>query len=216
MSLNSILAFLSEHGSPAKRRRHNDDPTEESSSSDDVDYTTPAPRVTTAGRGRARECRRGRGSTRGTTSASGTDTVRHGRGDSRGRGRGVRRDDSRGRGRGCSRTRGPSLGRRGGRGRGHATGRGHGTIPGNGRAAGIPFLPVEWENVEPTYTKFTYSPIPGPNVWFPDNTRPLDLFLMHFTDQVWNLLVTETNRYATLRYPAQQYARTWFDVTCQE
>jgi len=50
---------------------HNDDPTEESSSSDDVNYTTPAPRVTTAGRGRARGCRQGRGSTRGTTSAAG-------------------------------------------------------------------------------------------------------------------------------------------------
>ena len=39
---------------------------------------------------------------------------------------------------------------------------------------------------------------------------------MYFTDRVLNLLVTETNRYATLRFPAQQHARTWFDVTCQE
>ena len=95
---------------------------------------------------------------------------------------------------------GASLGRRGGRGRGRAAGRGHGTIPGDGRAAGVTLLPGEWENVEPTNTKFTYSPTPGPNVRFPDNTRPLDLFLMYFTDQVWNLLVTETNRYATLRF----------------
>jgi len=39
---------------------------------------------------------------------------------------------------------------------------------------------------------------------------------MYFTDQVWNLLVTEMNRCATLRFPAQQRAKTWFDVTCQE
>jgi len=136
--------------------------------------------------------------------------VRHGCGDSRGRCHGVRCDDSRGcdRGRGHSHTRGPSLGKIGGRGRGCVTGRSHGTIPGDGRAAGITFSPGERKNVEPTYTKLTYSPIPGPNVWFPDNTRPLHLFLMYFTDPVWNLLVTETNHYATLRFPAQQHART--------
>ncbi|XP_065915189.1 chimeric ERCC6-PGBD3 protein-like [Dysidea avara] len=202
----------SEHPSSPKQRRL--DPTDSDTSDDDSIPTSPdrPTRATTAAQGAARAHRRGRGTTRGGGGVGPTDSAR--------RGRGVRCSDSRGRGRGRERSRSRTIslggGRGRGRGRGRGAGRGHGTIPGDGRAAGVTFLPGEWENIEPTHTKFSYSPTPGPNVRFPPNTRPVDLFYLYFTDDVWDLLVTETNSYAALRFPCRQYARPWKDVTCEE
>ena len=39
---------------------------------------------------------------------------------------------------------------------------------------------------------------------------------MYFTDEVWDLLVTETNRYSKLNFPKQRCARPWHDVTVED
>ena len=39
---------------------------------------------------------------------------------------------------------------------------------------------------------------------------------MYFTDEVWDLLVTETNRYSKLGLPQQKFARPWHDVTVED
>ena len=44
----------------------------------------------------------------------------------------------------------------------------------------------------------------------------MSLFYRYFTDEVWNLLVTETNRYAQANLSSMPNARAWTDVTIEE
>ena len=44
----------------------------------------------------------------------------------------------------------------------------------------------------------------------------MSLFCRYFTDEVWNLLVTETNCYAQANLSSMPNARAWTDVTTEE
>ena len=44
----------------------------------------------------------------------------------------------------------------------------------------------------------------------------MQLFNKFFTDEVWDLLVTETNRYSKLGFPKQRCARPWHDITVED
>ena len=61
-----------------------------------------------------------------------------------------------------------------------------------------------------------YREIPGSTVPFDDNTSALSLFCRYFTDEVWNLLLTETNRYAHVNLSSMPNACAWTDVTIDE
>ena len=119
----------------------------------------------------------------------------------------------------------PGRGRgRGGRGCGRGDGgRGHG--PGSGRAAvssgpsGLDTVTDNWQKQEPSSCTYPYINTPGPTLPIPPGTTELDLFYRYFTPEVWNLLVTETNRYAAanLTDPSNKpHARKWWDVTVDE
>ena len=43
-----------------------------------------------------------------------------------------------------------------------------------------------------------------------------DLFCSYFTEEVWALLVTETNRYAQTNCSSKPKARAWTDTTVAE
>ena len=142
----------------------------------------------------------------------------------RGRARG------RGRGRGCDRGRG--LGRGRGRGRGHGRRgrrRGHGGVGStssgsdHGSTAGVTdpsaLLPVDetqWVKAEPNSYCYQYTQTPGPTQQFTDRTTALEFFTKYFTDDVWNLLVTKTNRYAHANVSSGPHSRAWNDVTIDE
>jgi len=49
---------------------------------------------------------------------------------------------------------------------------------------------------EPDSGTYMYNKTPGSTIPIPDDTSSLDLFCRFFTDDVWEFLVTETNRYA--------------------
>lgn len=57
---------------------------------------------------------------------------------------------------------------------------------------------------------------PGATGPFAAHTSPLKLYCKFFTDEVWDLMVTETNRYASSGLPWQQHARNWKDVTVSD
>ena len=44
----------------------------------------------------------------------------------------------------------------------------------------------------------------------------MSLFCRYFTDEVWNLLVTETNPYAHANFSSMANAHAWIDVTTEE
>ena len=50
----------------------------------------------------------------------------------------------------------------------------------------------------------------------PDGTSSLDIFCRFFTDEVWDLLVTETNRYAHNHTSTKPNARVYDDVDIDE
>ena len=141
---------------------------------------------------------------------------------SRGRGRG------RTRGRGCARGRGHPRGRGRARGRGHAHGRGR--TPSTSRGAssgtssrhtdsvvgGLPVVDGTWEKREPTPTHYNFNEIPGPSSDIDRNSNPAQLFCRFFTDEVWDLLVEETNKYANANTSTAPHARPWNDTTVPE
>ena len=70
--------------------------------------------------------------------------------------------------------------------------------------------------MEPDSVCWNYYLTPGPKRPFHTSTSPLQLFCTFFTDEVWDFLVTETNRYSKLGLPQQRYARPWHDVTVED
>ena len=44
----------------------------------------------------------------------------------------------------------------------------------------------------------------------------LDFFAKYFIDEVWDLLVTETNRYAHANISSRPHSRAWNDVNVEE
>ena len=74
-----------------------------------------------------------------------------------------------------------------------------------------------WKKEEPTSYTLPYSKTPGPTS---PNVTPLsttgDLFCRYFTDQVWDLVMVETNRYANSFVDNNPSARAWTDTTVEE
>lgn len=74
-----------------------------------------------------------------------------------------------------------------------------------------------WKKEEPAFTLFPYMKVPGPT--FTDVTpscSAYDLFSRFFTEEVWELLVTETNCYAEETHSHTPHARPWVEVTVPE
>jgi len=76
-----------------------------------------------------------------------------------------------------------------------------------------------WQKQEPSSCSYPYQKTPGSTLPFPDGTTKVDLFNRFFTPEVWDLLVSETNRYAEANLPSHSSkpsARTWENVTAEE
>ena len=69
--------------------------------------------------------------------------------------------------------------------------------------------------LEPLSILYHYREIPGSTVPFDDNTNAVSLFCRYFTDEVWNLLVTETH-YAQANLSSMPNACVWIDVTTEK
>ena len=135
-----------------------------------------------------------------------------------GRSRG-RRTSGRARGRGTA-GRARSYGRTS-----RARGRGTAVRSGDRGGAGIPRDHSEedsederWEKKEATSLVYPYRCTGGPTTPTAtlQNDTPLDIFCRFFTDDVWQLIVDETNRYASANTASTPHARPWYDTTVQE
>ena len=94
--------------------------------------------------------------------------------------------------------------------------RGHGVVT-SGHGRGRDQNPLgQWKKEEPSSLCFNYGLTPGPRIHLRNNITPLELFCKYFTDEVWDLLVTETNRSACSRFPCCQHARPWTDISTDE
>lgn len=144
-------------------------------------------------------------STRG--SLRGGVRTRRGRGSTAGRGRPSYRGRA-GRGRGRGR-----AGR--GRGRGRA---GCGSASRQNVDSGEESDEDRWQKKEATSFVYPYRSAAGPTapVSTLQNETALDLFCRFFTDEVWQLIVDETNRYASANTASTPHARPWSDVTIPE
>ena len=86
-------------------------------------------------------------------------------------------------------------------------------------SVGLDQLGGSWNKAEPVRTVFSYSLTPGPTsleVAPGSYLRAVDLFNLFFTDEVWDLLVLETNRFAALNLSHTPRARPWQDITKDE
>ena len=73
-----------------------------------------------------------------------------------------------------------------------------------------------WVKEEPNSYCYQYTKTPGPTTHFTNNTTALDFFTKYFTDKVWDLLVTETNRYTHANISSRPRSRAWNDVSVDE
>ena len=118
------------------------------------------------------------------------------------------------------------------RSRRHVLGRGHGQCKMRGRVSASPSAAVgaqanlggldslggRWDKVESVQDQFMYKLSPGPTSadTFPWSTlSALDLFSCCFTNEVWELFVAETNRFAA-NYAQIPGTRCWYEVTVTE
>ena len=120
------------------------------------------------------------------------------------------------------------VGRRRGRGRGRGRGRerGKGLVQSSvGRGVGgsgprsvcvgqLDPIPDSWDHEESSSLSYVYNKEHGPTHSLPSDISATDLFCQFFTDEVWCLLVDETNRYASQNiFPG---SRAWHDTTVVE
>ena len=81
----------------------------------------------------------------------------------------------------------------------------------------LPEVARTWESdEEPLSVLYHYREIPGSTILFDDNVTAVSLFCRYFTDEVWNLLVTETNHYAQANLSSMPNAHAWTDITTEE
>ena len=108
------------------------------------------------------------------------------------------------------------------RGRGRGRGRATSAVPGTPNTANssgegcLDSLGGVWNRVEPVRTVVDYSLTPGPTsseVTSGANLKAVDLY---FIDDVWDLLVEETNWYAAFNIGTSPYARPWKEVSKDE
>jgi len=72
------------------------------------------------------------------------------------------------------------------------------------------------QNEEPQTLQFPYTATSGSNIPFSDSTTAVSLFDRFFTEEVWDLLVAKTNKYAATRQSDKPHARNWFAVSVDE
>ena len=82
----------------------------------------------------------------------------------------------------------------------------------------LPSITSKWKAEEPTSVMWPYSWESGPCTGLGSNASALDYFSLFFTDAVWDLILEETNRYATQVQSSSTSpnARPWHDVTKEE
>ena len=82
----------------------------------------------------------------------------------------------------------------------------------------LPSISSNWKTEEPTSVMWPYSWEPGPCSGLGSNASALDYFSLFFTDEVWDLIIKETNRYAARvqSTSTSPNARPWHDVTKEE
>ena len=131
----------------------------------------------------------------------------------RGRGRGI--DRRVGTPSVCSRSQQSSIS---GRGRGRGIGRRMGTpsFSSNPSVDQLDTMENSWIQEESTALTYNYEHKHGPTELLDSNLSAADLFCQFFTDEVWALLVRETNRYAGAMMKCTPSARAWYDTTVEE
>lgn len=77
-------------------------------------------------------------------------------------------------------------------------------------------LSNKWEKKEPLACHYQYTKTAGPTSQLDPSLTPSQLFFRYFTDDVWELIVRETNRYAHGNLSDAPHARPWEDVTTPE
>ena len=81
----------------------------------------------------------------------------------------------------------------------------------------LPVVAGTWEqDEEPQCLLYDYKEIPGSTIPFENGTTAVSLFCRYFTDEVWNLLVTETNRYSLDNLSHKPNAHAWSNVSVDE
>ena len=101
---------------------------------------------------------------------------------------------------------------RGGRGRGRGRGRG-------GRVARPEDPELEWSRTyNPPAGRPFVEPSPGPTQRYPADTKAGAFFDQMFTDDIWDMIVTETNRYHDQQAASEpnKHKRKWDPVTKDE
>ena len=89
--------------------------------------------------------------------------------------------------------------------------------PSSVRSTGVDVPVGAWKRIEPSSICHVYTEIPGPtSILVTSESTPLPIFSHFFTDEVWELLVLETNRFAASVCGTTPRARPWIDVSQQE
>ena len=133
-----------------------------------------------------------------------------------GRGRGHRGSNRHGRSRGASSSRCRGRGALSSHSRGASSSHGHRSEAATSEYSALEPVDENWVKLEPNSYCYQYTKTPGPTLPFTDDTTALDIFSRYFTHEVWDLLVTETNRYAQANLSHTPSARAWTDVTTDE
>jgi hypothetical protein len=74
----------------------------------------------------------------------------------------------------------------------------------------------KWLKAETQALTWPYKLKPGPKIDMPDDAQADDYFSLVFDERVWDLLVTETNRYQHQTISDPEHSRPWEDVTVEE
>ena len=74
-----------------------------------------------------------------------------------------------------------------------------------------------WKREEPQCYAQAYTQTPGPtSTDVTDESTPAELFCHFFSDEVWDLMKVETNRYASTYIDSNPSSRAWSDTTVEE
>ena len=89
--------------------------------------------------------------------------------------------------------------------------------PSSVRSTGVDVPVGAWKRIEPSSSCHVYTETPGPtSILVTSESTPLQIFSRFFTDEVWELLVLETNCFAASVCGTTPRARPWIDVSQQE
>lgn len=75
----------------------------------------------------------------------------------------------------------------------------------------------KWEKAESQALNWPYKLKPGPMIDMPADAPPAEAYFSKiFEDRVWDLTITETNRYQHKTLLDSEHSRPWEDVTPEE